>query len=240
MDNNNYIAKELREICPLVAKISKTNVYSAPPAYFNNLSQEIIEQINPIKERAYNFPSAAPFSIPEDYFKNLSGVILQKVITEYKQVNEVIEEMERISPLLNTISKKHVYSIPPGFFNKIQIPAAEIKKKKSKVVSINNWSRFLRLSAAAVITSFLAIGVYTITGKDFINSRRNNNASNEVKNLSKEEIVNFLKTSSSGENVTSTSKNKSKNENAIRSSLKEISDKEIEQYLKEIGESDEI
>lgn len=240
MDNNNYILKELREISPLIIKISKTNVYLVPSSYFNNLAQEIIEQINLIKERAYNFPSAAPFSIPEDYFTNLSGVILQKVITDHKQQNEVIEEMEGISLLLNTISKKQVYSIPPGFFDKIQIPSAEIKKKKSKVVSINNWSRFLRLSAAAIITSFLAIGVYTITGKDFINSRRNNNAANEVKNLSKEEIVNFLKTSASDENVTSTSKNKSKHENAIRSSLKEVSDKEIEQYLKEIGETDEI
>ncbi|MEJ7682840.1 MAG: hypothetical protein WKG06_34270 [Segetibacter sp.] len=193
MNNNNQILQELREICPLTAKISKTNVYSVSSSYFNNLSEEILDRINLIKEHAYNFPSSTPFSVPEDYFKNLSEVILQKVIGHYRQLNEVIEETEKIAPLLNTISKKPVYSIPPGFFDKIQIPSVQIKRTKAKVVSINNWSKFLKFSAAAVITSILAIGVYTITGRDFITSRRNNNAKNEVKNLSKEEIVNFLK-----------------------------------------------
>ncbi len=240
MNNQDYILQELRKMCPLIAKISKTNVYSVSSSYFNDLSEEIIERINFIKERAYNFPSSTPFNIPEDYFKDLSEVILHKIISPNNQFNEVIEETEKIAPLLNTISKKPVYSIPQGFFDKLQIPSVEIKKKKSKVLSINNWSTFLKFSAAAVFTSFLAIGVYTITGRDFITSSRNNNARNEVKNLSKEEILNFLKKSSSIENVTSTLKNTSKNENAIKSSLKKISDKEIQQFLEETAASDEI
>ncbi len=78
MNNHNYISRELREVCPFIAKISKTNVYSVSSSYFDDLSEEIIERINFIKERAYNFPSSIPFSIPEDYFENLSEVISAK------------------------------------------------------------------------------------------------------------------------------------------------------------------
>src|SRR5215212_6816430 len=105
MENKNYIFLELWEISPVIAKISKMNVYSVPASYFNSLSEEIINEINLYKERAYNFPSSTPFSIPEKYFENLSEVILQKV-TMHRRSNEVVEEMEELAPLLNTISRK--------------------------------------------------------------------------------------------------------------------------------------
>lgn len=132
MNSKNYIVQELKEICPFIAKISKTNVYSVSPSYFNDLCKEILNRIILIKERAYNFPSFAPFSIPEDYFQNLSEVILQKVISYHNQSNEVVEEMDGIAPLLNTISKKQVYSVPPDFFDKVEIPSVNIKKKALK------------------------------------------------------------------------------------------------------------
>lgn len=225
--------QELREIAPIMAQISNADVYSVSPGYFSNLSEEIIKRLKLYKEYADNLPSSTPYSIPEDYFANLSGLVLQKVLTYQQSPNGVVEEMETIAPLLNAINKKPVYSVPPGFFDKIEIPYTQVKKQKTKTVSIR-WSRFLRLSVAAAVTSILAIGVYTITGNNFTTSR-NRNAKNVVKSLSKEEIVNFLKTTSS-ENVTSATKH----ENAVKGSLKNISDKEIHQFLKETGESDEI
>ena len=238
MEKNDYILQELMEISDYMTNISKTNVYSVSPTYFNDLSEEIIRKIMLNKERAYNFPPAfTPYVIPEDYFTNLPGLILQNVVN-HQQLNGVIEEMEAIAPLLNTIDKKQLYSIPPDFFDKMQIPFSAMRKRETKVVSVNKWKIILKLSAAAVVTSLLAIGVYTITGRD-LTTIRNRNARNEVKNLSNEEIVNFLK-NSSFENITSTSQEKSKHETAIKSSLKKISDGEIQRFLKETGESDEI
>src|SRR5215210_6601451 len=238
MEKNDYILQELMEISDYMTNISKTNVYSVSPTYFDDLSEEITRKIMLNKERAYNFPPAStPYVIPEDYFTNLPGLIFQHVVN-HQQLNGVIEEMEAIAPLLNTIDKKQLYSIPPDFFDKMQIPLPEMRKRKTKVASVNRWKIFLRISAAAVVTSLLAIGVYTITGREF-NTTRNRNARNEVKNLSNEEIVNFLKNNSS-ENITSVYKETSKHVNAIKSSLKEISDTEIQRFLKETGESDEI
>ena len=238
MEKNDYILQELMEISDYMTNISKTNVYSVSPNYFDDLSEEITRKIMLNKERAYNFPPAStPYVIPEDYFTNLPGLILQNVVN-HQQLNGVIEEMEAIAPLLNTIDKKQLYSIPPDFFDKMQIPFPKMRKRETKVVSGNKWKILLRISAAAVVTSLLAIGVYTITGRDFTTTR-NRNARNEVKNLSNEEILNFLKNHSS-ENITSVYKETSKHVNAIKSSLKEISDTEIQRFLKETGESDEI
>ena len=238
MGKNDYILQELMEISNYMANLSNTNVYSVSPTYFDDLSEEITRKIMLNKERAYNFPPAStPYVVPEDYFKNLPGLIFQNVVN-HQQLNGVIEEMEAIAPLLNTIDKKQLYSIPPDFFDKMQIPFPEMRKRETKVVSVNKWKILLRISAAAVVTSLLAIGVYTITGREF-STTRNRNARNEVKNLSNEEIVNFLKNNSS-ENITSLYREKSKHANAIKSSLKEISDVEIQRFLKETGESDEI
>ncbi|HEX8279435.1 MAG TPA: hypothetical protein VF540_12100 [Segetibacter sp.] len=238
MEKNDYILQELMEISDYMTNISKTNVYSVSPNYFDDLSEEITRKIMLNKERAYNFPPAStPYVIPEDYFTNLPGLILQNVVN-HQQLKGVIEEMEAIAPLLNTIDKKQLYSIPPDFFDKMQIPFPEMRKRETKVVSVNKRKILLRISAAAVVTSLLAIGVYTITGRDFTTTR-NRNARNEVKNLSNEEILNFLKNHSS-ENITSVYKETSKHVNAIKSSLKEISDIEIQLFLKETGESDEI
>lgn len=237
MEKNNYILQELMEISPYMARISKTNVYSVSPTYFDDLSEEIIKKVMLNKERAYNFPTSTPYDIPESYFTSLPELIL-KTVLNHQQSGSIIEEMEAISPLLNIISKKQIYSIPPDFFDKMPVSFHEMRKRQTKVVSVNKWKVFLRLSAAAVVTSLLAIGVFTITGRDPITSR-SRSARSVVKSLSSEDIVNFLK-KHSFENVTSASDEDFKHEEQIKSSLKDISDIDIQRYLKQTGESDEM
>ncbi len=239
MKNLNNIIEELKKISPLIMKIEKTEVYSVPLSYFNNLSAEIINKINSNKECAYYFGTFTPYSIPGDYFINLPEILLQKVLTNPEKSSGIYKEMEALAPLLNTISKKPVYSVPVNFFDTIQMPAVESQKEVAKIVLIKKRSKRFRLAAAAIIIPLLAIGLYTLTGKESIRSN-NSNAKNEVKNLSKEEIVNFLKKTTSIENASSASQKTSINDNEFKSSLKQLSDKEIHQFLKETGESDEI
>jgi len=74
--------------------------------------------------------------------------------------------------------------------------------------------------------------LYNLTGREYVKAG-NGNAKNEVKNLSNEEIVNFLKKNTQVDEGTSTSQNSSINDRELQSSLKEISDKEIQQFLME-------
>lgn len=236
MKNKNFIFEELKEISPLIAQIRKTNVYAVSSFYFNNLSSEIIKKIKLAKKSLSNLSPVTPYRIPAGYFESLPSMVFKKIYFNQEHLNEVFEEIEAIAPLLNTISKKPVYNIPANFFEKRQMPYTEVKKQKAKVVSVFNLSKILRLSAAAAIILFSTVGLYTITKKnDAVDNTRT-----DVKKLTKEEIVHFLKSNTQTENITSTTKHKLKNENKIKSSLKEISDQEIQQFLIKTGEADEI
>jgi len=239
MKNEKHIPEELKEISPLLIEIDKAEVYSVPSFYFTNLSEEIVDRITEIKERAYFFGSFTPYYIPENYFNNLPEIILQKVREPQKKSEDVFEEMENLAPLLNTISKNPLLSVPVNYFDNIRLPSAAPYQQKAKVIEIKRRSTFSRIAAAAVIIPFLAVGVYIITGREGIRSNTSR-VKSVVKNLSKAEIVNYLKKSTSTENTSSASQKTSANDNELKSSLRQISDKEIQQFLKETGESDEI
>lgn len=240
MKNKNIIFEELKEISPLMVQIKNINVYSVSLSYFDELSLKVIKKIR-LTEELYNTSvPVSPYRIPENYFKNLPETIFDKILSTQKRLTEVFEETEAIAPILNTISKQPMYTVPADFFENMQIPVMEVKKQETKVVSMYNWPKLFKFSAAAVVILFSGIGLYTITSKNNSPLAFGNNARNKVKNLSKEEIVNFLKSNIPAENVTSVSRYKLKNENAVKSSLKEISEKEIQQFLMETGESDGI
>lgn len=236
MKNKNLIFHELKEISPLIVQIKTANVYSVSSSYFNDLSSEIIEKIKREEENFNVLSPVMPYQTPRGYFESLPAAILKKVDADLRYSNEVYEETALIAPVLNTISKEHVYFVPADFFAERLMSGFKARTQKVKIIPFYKRSNFKKLSVAAVVASLLAVGLYTITGKDFRTSAAYINAEKQVKNLSKEEIVNFLKTNSSVENITSASPNANK----IKSSLKKISDKEIQQYLKETGEADDI
>lgn len=239
MKNKNIIFHELKGISPLIAQISKANLYSVPSSYFNNLSADLAERLKLSKEGFNDLSTIMPYTVPTGYFENFSERLSVEIYSE-KQSAEVFEETALIAPLLNTISKNPVYNIPDGFFAEPEIPNKEVKKHTAKVVSVNRAKVFRFSAAAAAVILFFTAGLYTITKKSDTALSAPDTAKNKVKNLSKEEIVHFLKSNISSQNVTSASNPKLKNEAAIKSSLKEVSDKEIQQFLTETGESDEI
>jgi hypothetical protein len=159
-------------------------------------------------------------------------------IQSHKKIQEfdVFRETELVAPLLNTITKNPVYNIPNSYFNNTVAAVLTEKKKPEPGIKKLGWFRY---AAAAVIIPVIAFAVYTLTERDARESGFDAEAESAVKNLSREEIVNFLKTNTFYGNTSTPAKNTSVI-NEIRSSLEEISDKEIQQFLKESGLPDEI
>jgi len=240
MENNNYIQDELRGETPLLAEITKNYAFSVPALYFENLSTQIFEKITLGFEPRYAFSNNMPYSVPDEYFDNFSENVLKRVSKEKAVEMPVFEEMETISPLLNTISKKPVQTTPEGYFSSATFTVPMVEKPVAKVVSLGSRSRnFVRYAVAAVIATILGIGIFLITGKDTNNSVAGNEASSQVKSLSDEEIVAFLKRSAPNENLSFASPNSGK-EKEIKNSVSQMSDEEIESFLQETGEIDEI
>ena len=236
MENNNYIRQELMEVSPSIVQIEKSNLYSVSPSYFDSLSQEIMEKIQTGKEPVYFFSSVMPYFVPEGYFVYLSEKILQKISQENKL--GVSEELETISPLLNTINKKPVYSVPEGYFDRMPvIPAKEIKPGM-KVISGKLSTKLFRYAIAAVFISILSVGMFLFLGKSK-KELQLQAVTAEVQKLSDEDIVEFLKKTTASDEVT-TITSKALKENDIKKSISEMSDKEIQQFLQESGYLDEI
>ncbi|MEJ7674403.1 MAG: hypothetical protein WKF59_17330 [Chitinophagaceae bacterium] len=84
VDNPNILLTELREISPVLAEIKNVNIFSVPPSYFNNLAEDIIQNINSVYEPVNNFSSVTPYKVEERYFDNLSNSILQKIRNQQK------------------------------------------------------------------------------------------------------------------------------------------------------------
>lgn len=238
MENRNIISEELRDISAGLANINRGNVYSVSPAYFNTLSEKILSRINSNEERDYAFNSVTPYTIRRGYFENLASDILGKIKTSsVGQLNEVHEELNEVAPLLNTINKASLYTVPEGYFDNLKASTIA-EKPQAKIFSLSKKMR--SYAAAAVVTGILAIGSYFIIDKDLSPTKSQAvNVKTAIKGLEDEEIINFLNTPAT-DNVTSSFSKKITPVHEVKQKLKEMTDEELQQYLRENEEPDEI
>jgi hypothetical protein len=237
MEKNPIILDELREVSPALAEFDSDNVYSVPAGYFENLSQEIFSRINSDEEPQYNLPAVLPYKVKEGYFENLSENILSKIRASANHQNETIDELNEFAPLLNTLDKAPLYTLPVDYFENLQ-PVVGREKPGAKVITLSKKVR--AYAAAAVITGLMAVGSYFIIDKELTPSKTPaDNVNTAIKDLKDEEIINFLKTRTP-ENVTSTYSEKGMPAREIEQQLKEMTDEELQQYIKENGRPDEI
>lgn len=89
MDNNAHIPDELSNTCPLLAGMSRRNVFAVPPGYFNGLADTIITRIKrtglPANAISRELETVAPllntisrrniFTIAPGYFDQAVGVL---------------------------------------------------------------------------------------------------------------------------------------------------------------------
>lgn len=239
MENQHTIMNELREISPLIAEIKKENVYSVPPDYFNNLAENILKKINSASLSAFHFSSITPYKVKEGYFENFSLSVLQKIHNQHQTVHEVSDELNDIAPLLNTISKTSMFSVPEGYFENLQVLPNQPAKPQAKISSLAG--KFMRYAVAAVIAALMAFGIYLITGKDLKkNGAQAVNIKSAIKDLKDDEIIEFLRKHSSLRSATTVSSEINTSAPKINESLKQMTDEEIQQYLQENSEYAEI
>jgi hypothetical protein len=236
MDNLNIILTELREISPLLAEIKNINIFSVPPSYFNNLAEDIIQNINQVYTRVNNFSSVTPYKVEERYFDNLSNSILIKIRNQKKESSEVVDELNSIAPLLNTINKAPLFSVPQGYFENLNVSQKSLIRPKEKFFI----KKIARYAVAAVITALIGVAIYVITGEaDKRSGVQVVNVKSAVKNLRDEEIIGFLR-SHSLSNTGNVSSQKKSPAPKFYESLKQMTDEEIQQYLQDNIEPGEI
>jgi len=147
MKPEEIILLELLEVAPTLAEHSKQMPFEVPDGYFETFPILMLEQVAPIP--------IVESDVPEGYFNRFPEMMMQKL-----RAQEVVDEIEIIAPLLNSISKTMPHHLPEKYFEQLQpeevtntVPVVSIKRKV--------WMQV----AAAVVVLVAAFTLWQISQK---------------------------------------------------------------------------
>ena len=238
MTQRDNILQELQELKSILADAGFQNVYQAPAGYFDGLANEILNRVRALEATSASEELAAlspllssiskkmPQSVPAGYFDELGKKLEQTILTGNEQTAK--EELESLSPLLSGLKNKKTYTAPVGYFENLQ-PAVNEENSKAKVVSITN-HKWFRYAAAAVVIGFVAtIGFLALNKEKTIDPESKSYAwvEKNLKKVSTDDINEFVELANEG--TTDVVKLEAKGE--INDLLKDVSDKEIQDFL---------
>ncbi len=239
MDYKSDISGELREISPLVAGLPRKAPYSAPEeGYWDELPGVVMTQIHLQAVRHHPV-----FDVPEDYFDSFPARMMDRLEAYGPPMPaEIHAELEELSPLLSTISRKPVYEVPPGYFEtfSVELPA----KQKARVVSLpRRTQQWFGYVAAALVAGIMVTAAFIFTDNNEMqsyNGIENINVSEGVSRLSEEEIANYLNAHPSSGDMAITTGNNELSEPEMQNAMDNLSEEEIQQYLQENSEPGEV
>lgn len=208
-----------------LVRIRHTNIYKTPDGYFTNLADEIMAKIHmPVS-------SKLPFSEPPaNYFADLADTILHKIKREQ---TEVEKELHQIEPLLTSIPKTNVYSVPQGYFDNFTVAIPEAKKP-ARIIRMRRSSKWFTSAAAAVVTGIIAVSIiFSAKDNSTDDILKLNNYYQTLSKVSDKEISNYLLTTSSEPDATlnALDDNNPSNDGNMKSLLHNVSDNELHDYL---------
>jgi hypothetical protein len=219
---------------------SKQTPYSTPAGYFNDLPEQILKRIkasesdNAADELASLSPllskisKEVPYAVPAGYFDTLEKKLAQIITGDKDQTAP--EELDSIAPLLSGLKNKTTYTVPTGYFENLQPAIAkENKIRETKVISITS-RKWFRYAAAALVIGFVAtIGLLLLNKPKILDPTEKSFAwvQKNMKKVSTDEINEFVELASAG--ATDIAKTETKDE--INNLLKDVSDKEIQDFL---------
>jgi hypothetical protein len=147
---NKDIIQELNNLGSSLPTARVENVYSVPEGYFDAFADQVQRLI-----WLSSLPKAKPYKVADGYFDELGGKIMD-TIRNHPDYRTSKEELAAISPLLESLNERPVYSVPRGYFENFKITASPEQDVDSKVVSLLQ-RRWLRYAAAAVVTGIIAL-----------------------------------------------------------------------------------
>lgn len=243
MTQRDNILQELNELQSTLINASPQNVYQVPAGYFENLADKILnhvkaleaenaaEELNYLSPLLSSISKKTPYSVPDGFFNELD----EKLIHAVKDDSDVLtpaEELETLSPLSSGLKKEMPYHIPEGYFENINVAI----QPQAKVISITK-QKWFRYAAAAIMTGFIVTAGFLIFKTDKIDPATQSSewVNKNMKKVSTDDINEFvlLVDEESPVIASADTKNEIKDKNDIQELIKDIPDKEIQDFLDE-------
>ncbi len=207
---------------PHLVNISNKNLYTTPNGYFEGLADVMMDKI---------YKAESKTAVPQGYFESLPDILLSKI-----HGMEVQQELEELAPILNTIDKQPVHFVPQGYFENLQPATEETATAETKVISIKRKTNWLKYAVAACFTGALAFTTFSIINKKTviepvvainINEAFSKLSDTTLENYFNKEATNIEPNTIAYQEV---------EDDDIKDFLKEFSDEDLQQYLKNEGE----
>ncbi len=222
--------------------IDRQNLYSVPFLYFDGLAGSVMHSINADAAGQPLSVSRPPYSSPAGYFDNLAQIIVEKAKASDIST-EVYAELSHVAPLLATINRQMVYAVPGGYFEQF---AAAVEKQipqaaKTRVIHFSDFRKQLQYAVAAAIIGILAIAAFLFIPADKqvpLDSATSSaiNIPAAMNKVGDEEIIDFLDNNSFGPEIIGANTILQDNIIDIEHIIKNTSEQEIKEYLKEYDE----
>ncbi len=231
LEKNKHIINELEQVSPVLitAHVDTSLLFTVPVNYFRDLSFTILNAIT-----AENLKqSVTPYQVPIGYFDNLSSTILNKIASDNSIVSAIDSELQTIAPLLNTISKANIYSVPAGYFSALNL--VQTQQPHAKIIALTSSKKWVKYAVAACLTGILVAGAFMVNNKngsvDYA-AYKKIDVINSINKLSSEELINYLDNVNSITNANFATTLDIKLPE-IQDHIQLISDEELDQYLQE-------
>ena len=240
MGNRQNIVQELQEISPLLADLPVKNMYAVPQGYFDGLPDMILDTIR--IEALLAEASAKTLTVPEAYFEGLPDAILSKIKMGENRLTEETAELDQVAPFLNMISRQNVYAVPESYFEHANFAeAAQNEKKEAKVVTLRKARRWMQYAAVAAVAGVLITGAFLFTdSNNYLENEKFErlDVSSGLNNVSEADLIKYLNNPEHVVPSPATTLLASEEELAdVKSNIRQLSDEELNQYLKENAES---
>jgi len=159
---NKDIIQELSDLGSSLNSMTSHNVYSVPQGYFEGFADHILSLVKNNESLAWlsSLPKETPYQLPAGYFDDLEEKIMDS-IRNHPDYRTSKEELESISPFLNSLSKRPVYAVPEDYFENFNV-AKKQKKTSTKLVSISSHKWFKYAAAAVVIGAIALTGIFVV------------------------------------------------------------------------------
>lgn len=199
----NEMNENWQQEAPTLAAVEKTNPFSVPENYFEEMQEQIRSRIT-----IYQFDSEHEvFNIPVNYFDSLT----EKIISA-----NAIEQLKT--------EESEVFSVPDNYFEELEkniLSKVDIPDSKESIVRrfANSWITY---AAAACITAIVSFGIYFNT--------KNTTVEHQISELPSEDIVEYLQLYSDAGDAPLIIKGLN-NETELSDFQLELSEQEIKQYL---------
>jgi len=227
------IIQELNELGSSLAATPSQNIYSVPEGYFEAFASSVLSKVNAENESSFlpELPKSNPYKVPVGYFDGFAENMLN-VVRSHPDYLSSQEELELISPLLTSLKKEPVFSVPQDYFENFNV--ALNHKQPTKVVGMFS-RKLMRYAAAAILTGVVATTGWLIykNGQKPVDEKIMAKVEKDVKKIKDvtqlDKLADFIDAGVNAKDVASSGKI----QNDVESLLKDVSLDELKEFNEE-------